>query len=151
VRAIVAGIAGLSLVLALLGAAPDARGLRESPGLQEAAGQRSVQDGVFSAAQAERGREVFDLRCFECHLLEDFQDPFMSSWEGATVYGLYQQLRTTMPYETPGTLEQQEYVDVLAYLFRINGVPAGEEELPAEQESLENIVIEGPFETEGGR
>lgn len=148
-RAVIAGIAALCLVLAFAGATADVRGPRDR---QDPAGQRSVQDGVFSAGQVERGREVFDATCLECHLVEDFQDPFLSSWEGATVYGLYEQLRTTMPYETPGTLKQQEYIDVLAYIFEVNGLPTGEGEMPAEEQSLEGIVIEGPFgQEEDGR
>jgi S-disulfanyl-L-cysteine oxidoreductase SoxD len=37
-----------------------------------------------------------------------------------------------MPQDRPGSLSAEEYADVVAYILRLNGRPAGERELPAD-------------------
>ena len=44
--------------------------------------------------------------------------------------------------DRPGSLKRQQYVDVLAYIFELNGVPPGEEEMPTRKRALEAILIE---------
>jgi hypothetical protein len=47
-----------------------------------------------------------------------------------------------MPANNPGHLSDQEYADLIAYMLRVSGAPAGDEELRPEPRSLETIVIE---------
>ena len=53
-------------------------------------------------------------------------------------------ISTTMPEGNPGSLSSREYVDILAFLLRLNDYPAGEEELPPDSSLLENVRILGP-------
>jgi hypothetical protein len=47
-----------------------------------------------------------------------------------------------MPADNPGGLNGRQYTDVLAYLFRENDYPAGEEPLSEDPEELHEIMIE---------
>jgi mono/diheme cytochrome c family protein len=111
--------------------------------------QKSVHDGVFTASQVESGAKVFEDTCFECHTNDLFGPDYMVGWSGATVGEFYVELQATMPYENPGGLKDDDYADVIAYLFAINGVKAGEEELPSDPKQLEEISIDGPFTWNG--
>ncbi len=114
-------------------------------------GQKSIHDGVFTAEQAESGEEVYASICLDCHATDTFGPDYMEGWSGASVGELYEMLQATMPYESPGTLEDKQYADVLVYLFQINGVKAGETEMPSDVEQLREISITGPFEWSGTR
>ena len=47
-----------------------------------------------------------------------------------------------MPENNPGSLTDQEYVDVIAYMLSFNGMPAGDDELPPDPQSLARAVIQ---------
>lgn len=47
-----------------------------------------------------------------------------------------------MPKNEPGSLTPQEYVDVVAYLLRMNRLPEGSEELSTDVAVLRRIRIE---------
>src|SRR5262245_43979541 len=47
----------------------------------------------------------------------------------------------TMPADAPGSLEDAEYVDIIAYLMQSTGFPAGMEELPGDPARLANILV----------
>jgi hypothetical protein len=49
-----------------------------------------------------------------------------------------------MPKSDPGSLTPAEYAQSVAYLLKINDVPAGEHELSPEGEGLKKIRIEWP-------
>lgn len=106
---------------------------------EEAAAANTTQ-GVFSEEQATRGEDVFWNICAECHFEEDFGGPFIQSWVGASVKDLVDEIVATMPEDNPGGLPAEQYVDVVAYMFKINGLPTGEDELTAE--NLDAVEIE---------
>ena len=112
---------------------------------------KTIHDGVFTEAQIERGVEVFERTCSECHPTDFFGPAYMEGWNGASVGELIQLVQDTMPYENPGSLKPEEYVDVLTYIFSLNGVPAGETELPISTDALFEITIDGPYEWKGSR
>ena len=112
---------------------------------------KTIHDGVFTAAQIERGAAVFEETCAECHPTDYFGPAYMEGWNGASVGELIQLVQDTMPYENPGSLEPQEYVDVLAYIFSLNGVAPGEAEMPVDTNALYDIAIDGPYEWKGNR
>lgn len=109
---------------------------------QEAA-EVSTSDGVYSDDQADRGKELFNLVCSECHLPAEFKG-IVEDWAGSSAFDAYDQIRTTMPEDGPGSLRNQEYADVLAYILDLNGVPAGTVELIPEGEALRNITVAAP-------
>ncbi|MDE2879552.1 MAG: cytochrome c [Gemmatimonadota bacterium] len=107
---------------------------------EEAAAAANTTQGVFSEEQATRGEDVFWNICAECHFEEDFGGPFIQSWVGASVKDLVDEIVATMPEDNPGGLPAEQYVDVVAYMFKINGMPTGEDELTAE--NLDAVEIE---------
>ena len=67
---------------------------------------------------------------------------FLRGWKGQTVANLYQFARSEMPQGTPGSLTDQQYADIIAYMFNLSRLPAGENELPSDPQQLNMIIIE---------
>ena len=111
-------------------------------GQDEGNGEKSIQDGVYTVEQARRGEKINQEVCAACHIDEWFSETLMMSWAGAPVSALYEVVSTLMPEDRPGGLEPQQYADILAYMFELNGVPPGQEELSASKEALDKIIIE---------
>ncbi len=106
------------------------------------AATKSVLEGVYTEEQARRGEKITNDACGACHMDDWFTGSLLESWAGATVEMLYELIRTTMPEDQPGSLERQQYADVLAYIFELNGLPTGQEELSARKEALAKILLE---------
>ena len=117
----------------------------------------SVWDGVFTEVQAERGRAAYPGACGLCHgrrLNGAPDDPdmrstppltrarFLRNWDGRSLATLFEYTRATMPEDNPGSLTDEEYVDVIAYMLSVGGMPAGEAELRPDMGRLARVVIE---------
>jgi mono/diheme cytochrome c family protein len=95
----------------------------------QAAAERTIRDQVYSDAQAARGKSVYDKQCSTCHdggmgpSLTG--DDFLATWENKTVRTLYSRILTTMPSDEPGSVPEADLLDLMAYLIRVNGFPAG--------------------------
>ena len=128
--------------------------LADPPG--DAVPMASVWDGVFTAAQAARGRLAYSGGCGFCHgrrLNGAPDDPdmrstpplararFLREWDGRSLASLYEYTRLTMPEDNPASFTDGEYADVIAYMLSVSGMPAGAEELPPDSRSLARIVI----------
>jgi mono/diheme cytochrome c family protein len=115
----------------------------------------SIWDGVYTEEQAERGERAY-LVCARCHgrrLNGAADDPdmkstpplaraaFLRNWSGQSVAGLFQYTRATMPQNNPGSMSDQEYVDIIAYMLAVTGTPAGENELSSDPTKLGGIEI----------
>jgi mono/diheme cytochrome c family protein len=99
--------------------------------------------GIYNAEQASRGEATYKGTCSACHATSDYiGEKFDKSWLGRTAFDLFETLRTTMPDDNPGALSRDEYVDVVAYLFKLNGYPAGDSALVADDEKLRLVKIE---------
>ncbi|MXX56141.1 MAG: cytochrome c [Gemmatimonadetes bacterium] len=89
--------------------------------------------GIFTDAQAQRGRTTFDEVCSECHTTSEFRGrTFQRGWGRRTVYSFFRTVRSTMPDDNPGGLEEQIYLDVVSYILSINGHDGGPAELSAD-------------------
>ena len=109
------------------------------------AAARSVLDSVYSAEQADRGETVFSDVCSACHSASQFRgETFDMNWTSRTLRDLYRLIRTTMPQDSPGRLSDQEYIDVVAYLLKLNRYPAGGADLGSDEQALRRIRIESP-------
>jgi mono/diheme cytochrome c family protein len=98
--------------------------------------------GVYTAAQASRGEQTYYSICVSCHPKGTYTAPaFREKWNGHLLSELFTFVSTQMPKEQPGTLEPEEYADVIAYLLKINGAPAGKTQLPADVKALKWIRI----------
>lgn len=110
-------------------------------------------DGLYSAEQAARGAEAYRATCSSCHALDlrgNSNSPglrgigFLFVWEGRSLGELYNSIRTTMPQESPNSLTQGQYLDILAYILEQNGYPAGGANLADAPGELDAIVISAP-------
>ena len=103
----------------------------------------STADGVYTAEQADRGKDVFASACQSCHTpTVHAGPPFRNRWFGRSLGELFTYLRENMPQSDPGTMSDEEYVLVTAYLLRINGMKPGDAPLAPELKSLERIRLD---------
>ena len=109
-----------------------------APWASAAAQERTVNDGVYTTAQATRGRAAYRAQCAACHATNLFGGEmapglkgsgFVGGWSGATLWELADFTNATMPQDAPGRLTAQELNDVIAYILQENDYPAGSEEL----------------------
>lgn len=101
---------------------------------------RSTNAGVYNLEQASRGQDVYVAQCRSCHTPEAHVSPtFHATWGGRSLHELYAYIRERMPKNEPASLSDQEYIDVLAYLLRLNRAPAGAIELPVDADTLKGI------------
>jgi len=98
---------------------------------------RSVGDGVYSAAQATRGQEIYKNQCAECHGNASegtvgsplVGDSFLANWSARPLSALVDKIQKTMPFSTPGSLSRQQSTDLTAYILQVGKFPAGRTEL----------------------
>jgi hypothetical protein len=50
-------------------------------------------------------------------------------------------IKQSMPQEAPDSLGMPAYVDIVAYLLKSNGSPAGSSELPTEADALRQVLV----------
>ena len=108
--------------------------------------------GYFTREQALRGKTLFLAQCATCHA-DNLQGigsapplaggAFLAKWSTSSVRDLYDRLRTTMPQNAPGSLNNPSYADLTAYLLRSNNFPAGTAELQPNGEALKKLPLTG--------
>jgi cytochrome c len=121
------------------------------PAVSIARQERTVADGVYTTEQADRGKKGYRVFCESCHAADlsgtnsgDSGAPplrrvgFMA---GSDANALFTKIRQTMPFDAPGGLTTDEYIDILAFIFRENGFPAGKDPLVADPTRLQTIRI----------
>jgi cytochrome c len=151
-RVLMAGCVGLIVACALvIGLATEAGArIGEVPPavLQQTAA--TVLDGVFTSAQARRGRRVYRDNCGYCHGAElkgGEMGPgiagadFWVSWTEQPIGSLFEWIKVTMPEDGPARLSDKEYTDVVAFMLDANSYPAGEVELPVDKAAMDEIMV----------
>ncbi len=87
----------------------------------------------------------YALSCRSCHTAASHTGvTFARWWKDRTVADLYAFMSTQMPKNDPGSLDAEQYADVIAYLLKMNAMPAGPAELLADSSALAQIRIELP-------
>jgi mono/diheme cytochrome c family protein len=124
------------------------------------AATRSTAEGVFSQEQAKRGERAYQANCAGCHGMDlrkidpeapDLTDgPFRFGWQDKTLAERFERIRTTMPRPNVGSLDDQTYLDIIAYVLSANGIPAGAQPLNPDREALARIVVSVPAAAPGG-
>jgi mono/diheme cytochrome c family protein len=105
---------------------------------------RTVNDGVYSSSQASRGQALFQSICTTCHDTARFTgEEFVSAFSGKPLSELFKAVQT-MPEDNPGSLNAQQYGDVIAYFLSLNKFPTGSEELKGEADVLATIEMQAP-------
>jgi mono/diheme cytochrome c family protein len=105
---------------------------------------KSVRDGVFTDAQADRGAKIFSQFCIACHKTERFVGDQLKPWLDQTADVLYRAIRLKMPEDNPGGLTRQQYADIVAYVFKLNGFKPGSDELAGNDEAMRGVRLEAP-------
>ena len=65
----------------------------------------------------------------------------MFIWEGRSLGELFNKMSEEMPTEDPGSLTQQSYAAILAYILKSNEFPSGDTDLASNAEVLAGIQI----------
>ena len=116
---------------------------------------RTVLDGAYTDAQAMRGENEYGANCARCHGADldgggaaptlhtlDFVD----RWREDHLVTLFQFISTNMPQPPgrPGGLKEQQYLDIVAFLLQVNGLPAGSKELTIADLETQLVGVDGP-------
>lgn len=100
---------------------------------------------LYTEEQATSGAALFTKVCVECHELSDYTgEKFRAKWTGQTMYDLYEQIRTKMPDDKPGSLTREEYADALAYILKQNKLPAGTTKIAPDSAAMSAVKLELP-------
>lgn len=111
---------------------------------------KTVWSGIYTAEQTQRGKAVYDEQCASCHggslTGGDVAPPlvgsaFLNNWNNTSAGDLFERIRTTMPQSNPGSLSGRQVSDVEAYMFKVNGFPAGQVALPPAQAMMAGMKI----------
>ena len=102
---------------------------------------KTVWNGVYTDAQAERARATFDSICTRCHTLEPggntrggalSGDKFWTAFTQKSVGDLLDFVSKNMPNGNGGSLPASTYNDLVALILKSNGFPAGTVEVAPE-------------------
>jgi alcohol dehydrogenase (cytochrome c) len=100
--------------------------------------QQPARTAPYTTEQATAGRATYQVKCASCHLpdLKGSNEAaplaginFTNMWGGRPASDLFNRIRNTMPMTEPGSLGDEEAVDIVAYLLQANGAAAGTEAL----------------------
>src|SRR5882724_5769840 len=94
------------------------------------AGAQAKSSGGYTSAQSSRGAAVYSQDCAQCHgaNLQGDSGPTLSGQTFQQAYGtgtaaqLYDFISRQMPQDEPGSLSQQQYLDVTGYILSQNGI-----------------------------
>jgi mono/diheme cytochrome c family protein len=94
--------------------------------------------GAYTQSQADDGRTAYDVSCAGCHgpdLTGGSDAPaltgpnFSGAWGGRPLNELFRHVMETMPPQAPGSLGEEETLNVIAYLIQRMGGGAGSQDL----------------------
>ena len=108
--------------------------------------------GVYTDAQAERGKDAFTGTCSSCHSadLTGGSGPalagpkFTDKWELESLNSLFRRIKDNMPRNSPGSLDGPTAAALVSFILKTNGFPAGTtpaSALTTDEEALDAIVI----------
>lgn len=113
----------------------------------------SARDGVYTSAQALRGKAVFDKTCASCHSLvpkgavtstspgpDLGGDEFLTRWTGKPAAQLSKLILDTMPSDFSMEMTAPVSLDLTAYLLQVNKFPEGKADLTADSAKTAIII-----------
>jgi mono/diheme cytochrome c family protein len=121
-------------------------------GVTVLASAASARDGLYTEAQAGRGKGLYRENCMACHgdrLQGSESSPslagagFFAKWGKRPVGDLYGFINAQMPLGRLGILGAAGTADVVAYILSANKMPTGEKALPVDVNSLNKIRLGG--------
>jgi cytochrome c5 len=107
--------------------------------------------GVYTDAQAAKGKPIYDAACSDCHGEQLDGDPgdgfpalaspgFMVEWDGQTMAGLVRHIHTTLN-DKPGDMDPETAVILAAFILNRNGVPSGQTPLSTDGKEQATILF----------
>lgn len=149
--------------ISLLGAALVCAGVSVCVAQQAEPVRKTVaRNAAFTVAQADHGKQVYDANCSGCHLpgLDGSANPtanargtplagprFIQDFGEQKVSALFNKMKRDMPAGKAGSLSDQEYLDITAFILQQNRHPAGTEALTVD--SATDLWIPGAGGAEG--
>jgi quinoprotein glucose dehydrogenase len=115
-------------------------------GVPSAQNANSVWNGLYSSSQAVAGETLYTEHCAKCHatdLAGIERAPalagitFDQRWRGATLDKLFERIEA-MPPDKPKSLSPTQYLGLLAFVLRANGVSPGSSPLTPDRVGLAN-------------
>jgi mono/diheme cytochrome c family protein len=108
-----------------------------------------IWQGVYTTAQAERGKTSFNSSCLRCHgdKLQGNTAPalsgdrFFTTWGSEPIASLFAKIRDTMPPNFGTSIDDETKLDIVAYILQTNGYPAGAAELTQNGSDLASAQI----------
>ncbi len=87
----------------------------------------------FTKAQATSGAKIYKASCAMCHgdklsnggAPKLAGDVFLKKWANNSLDDFHYIMHTTMPQTAPGSLKDEEYIDVTTYVLQVNGAKPG--------------------------
>ena len=121
-------------------------------GQSASAQNKTTWDGVYSAAQATRGGDLYAKNCASCHKPDlsgndSVSAPPLVAKELGLSFGdsgvdvLASRIQTTMPKDKPRTLTAAQATDIVAFLLQKGGMPAGSAELSSDAAAQKTITF----------
>jgi len=115
-----------------------------------AAQTKTAWDGVYSEAQAGRGKKSYITHCASCHneglqggdLAPELKgESFLLRWNDKSMFEFVDRVQKTMPQDNPGGLNAQENGDIVAYILQVNKMAPGSADLSSDAAALKAITI----------
>jgi hypothetical protein len=106
----------------------------------------STTTGVYLETQAKAGQEIFEATCLGgCHNMASHRGAaFKNHWDGRPLWDIFKLINEEMPKDDPGSLSVTDTANLVAYILKLNGQPAGKEELSTDPAALKKIKIDLP-------
>jgi mono/diheme cytochrome c family protein len=103
---------------------------------------------TYSRSEAERGEKVFDEKCSRCHGVNTWgpslqSDAFWETWNQKSARSLYSTIIGAMPPDQPGSLSERTVLDIVSYLFQVNGLPATDQGIESAS-ALNSVKVARP-------
>jgi mono/diheme cytochrome c family protein len=107
--------------------------------------------GLYTASQAQQGAVIYARQCAVCHgdtlaggagpALKGMAFNEMATSEHLTIKSLLDVTSRTMPLTAPGSLKQEEYAALTAFILQQSGFPAGDEPLSEKSANLGDVGL----------
>jgi mono/diheme cytochrome c family protein len=122
-----------------------------APATAAASGAGGMAPVSFTADQVTTGSDIYSERCVQCHgdKLDNGEfggaplngKYFKQHWGGGSVAALVAYMKAKMPPDRPGSLTDQSYADLAAFLLDANDYPKGDKELPPDSAAQQKLSL----------